>query len=614
MKVAVAQVNSKPGDFSNNSKVMLDFATKAKDNGAQLIVFPAYCLSGYPLLGLENDRDFLISLDGALAQFIEKCPLPALLFTDKFVEGMLDGPAQYGPINASHAKLLLYIDNGNVEIMSNSQNVDMNYYEQDEYVCHIKKFKDKSNFLLLVRKSDDAELILDADALLRDLRYKLDGNLDIDCVIDFRFNYSNAVFSVFDQLQSIIDMRTEFAKLGITYIQSNLVGVNDSFYFYGSSFAFDPQANLSFLQSQNYSDLNFIEVEHLGAGSRKVLAKTNSKFVFDPLDLQINKWEITRLVLICALKDYANKNGFEDVVLGLSGGLDSAVVLSLAIFAFGPNHVHPVILPSEFSSDASFDDAKNLCKNFMVKPIVLDISKTYNMLSQELTSLKVNDDASDIAPEHLAQNLSLSTRTNENLQARVRSIYLMSIANEKSWLMLNTSNKSEIAVGFSTIYGDTCGLYSPLGEIYKTELYDYVNWYNSWADETDNPKIPQNIIDKEPSAELSPNAKDSDILPEYDVLDIILKLHIEYGLSASEIENLICKTKIAMPMYEVLGADNVLAEYGGKQNIPTIEREIIDDVLVRVKRASFKHHLLAPSPVINTRPLIQERNWPITCL
>lgn len=242
------------------------------------------------------------------------------------------------------------------------------------------------------------------------------------------------------------------------------------------------------------------------------------------VDLQLmescedEKPEVVELVykaLTTGIRDYFAKNRLQKAVLGLSGGIDSALVCALAVAALGPDNVHGILMPSQYSTDHSVKDAEDLAMNLGIKYDIVPIKDTFDVLRATMKPV-FGDRAEDV--------------TEENMQARIRGTILMSYANKFGALVLNTTNKSEAAMGYGTLYGDSCGAMSVIGDLYKTEVYELSEWINR-----DGEVIPWNSIRKAPSAELRPGQKDSDSLPDYAVLDAILNLHIEEQLSAEEI-------------------------------------------------------------------------------
>lgn len=234
--------------------------------------------------------------------------------------------------------------------------------------------------------------------------------------------------------------------------------------------------------------------------------------------------ELEKIYSSCVeqLRAFVHGAGFEDVVIGLSGGMDSALVAVMAADAFGSQHVHCVLLPGPYSSEASATDAQELAANLGIEPYVVSINQAYKAFSHCFT---------------VASGTALSGLAAENTQARCRTVVLMAFSNEFGWLMLNTGNKSEAAMGYSTLYGDTAGAFAPIGGLYKTQVYKLANWLNERAVSSGRaPVIPQNIIDKPPSAELSPAQTDEASLGiDYATLDGILMQLVDNGRSVEEV-------------------------------------------------------------------------------
>lgn len=223
-----------------------------------------------------------------------------------------------------------------------------------------------------------------------------------------------------------------------------------------------------------------------------------------------------------ALKDYAANAGFTDVVIGLSGGIDSSLTAALSVDAFGADHVHGYMLPGPYSSDHSLTDAEDLAKNLGISAQVISILEPYEGFEQALQKVMGGD---------------LTGLAMENTQARCRMVCLMALSNRYNWMLVNTGNKSEAMMGFSTLYGDTAGAFAPLGGLYKTDVYNVARWRNEKAAEDGEvPPIPENVFVKPPSAELSPGAQDEKAMGiDYATLDKILEAHYEHGKTAEEV-------------------------------------------------------------------------------
>jgi len=268
--------------------------------------------------------------------------------------------------------------------------------------------------------------------------------------------------------------------------------------------------------------------------------------------------------LTCAIADYCRKNGFSRAWLGLSGGLDSALVLALAVDALGAGHVTAVRMPSRYTSDVSNDLAQIQCEKLGVRLLTLPVEKPFQGFLDTL--------------DEVFQGRPVDT-TEENLQSRIRGSLMMALTNKFGGLLLSTGNKSECAVGYATIYGDMCGGYAPISDVYKTEVYALAKWRNAQGPQ---PVIPQEVIERPPSAELRPDQRDQDSLPPYDILDAILYRHIEREQSA---------------------ADIISAGF---------EDATVRRVVHLVRASEWKRQQAAPGPKVSTRAFGVDRHVPIS--
>lgn len=272
--------------------------------------------------------------------------------------------------------------------------------------------------------------------------------------------------------------------------------------------------------------------------------------------------ELVYKALVCGLHDYFHKNGLHDAVLGLSGGIDSALVCTLAVDALGPEHVHGILMPSQYSTDHSVGDAIELAHNLGVAYDIVPIQPIFDTLRQSMAPV-FGDRAEDV--------------TEENMQARVRGTIVMSYANKFGALALNTTNRSEAAMGYGTLYGDSCGSLAVIGDLYKTEVYQLSEWINR-----DGVRIPVNSITKAPSAELRPGQKDSDSLPDYSVLDSILNLYLDEGF----------------------GEDEIVEE--------GYDRDLVQSTIKKVLRNEWKRLQFAPQLKVSPVSFTLDRRWPIS--
>ena len=291
---------------------------------------------------------------------------------------------------------------------------------------------------------------------------------------------------------------------GKNIVMVNQVGGSTDIVYDGTSGAFNNRGELVLMMKNFEEDFQIFDTR---AQARPVVIPTSG--------------ERTRLVYEaarCGLRDFFLKNGYRKACIGLSGGIDSAVVACLAADALGHENVRALLMPSQFSSDLSVEDAKELAENLGIEYNVIPITEIYKSVVDTLTPVIGGRDFDS---------------TEENIQTRIRTILLMAVQNKTDYVLLNSSNKSENALGLCTLYGDTAGAFSPTGDLYKSEMYDVARYINR----TFGNPIPESILDKEPSSELHPNQKDSDILPPYEVVDAILYRMIEEGQHREEIVN-----------------------------------------------------------------------------
>jgi len=375
--------------------------------------------------------------------------------------------------------------------------------------------------------------------------------------------------SPYDQNKS--DLRKELVvnqarKLGVPIIYLNMVGGQDELVFDGGSFVVDGKGEILYQAQQFEEELFYIdldlEVKEQPRGSLLEIRQKRSEL--DPLQsaLLLSKNESLYSALKLGLFDYVSKNNFEKVLIGLSGGIDSALTATIAVDALGSDNVIGVALPSKYNTEESLVDAKLLAENLDIEFKVIEIEEIVNIFRNTLK---------ESVGEELGQT------TDENIQSRVRGNILMALSNQTGAMVVSTGNKSEMAVGYSTLYGDLAGGFALLKDLYKTEVYNLANFRNSISS-----VIPQNTIDKEPSAELRPDQFDKDSLPEYDLLDEILRMYIEEDSSS---EKIISKG---------------------------IDENVVFDVLSKVDRNEYKRKQVAPGVKLTEKAFGKDRRMPIT--
>ncbi len=497
MKIALAQLNYHIGNFDANTAKIIDTINTAKQNGADVVVFAELCICGYP------SRDFL-----EFKEFIELCERSA----QQIAAACTDVACIIGiptPNSGPHGKDLhnsaYFIAEGQVKQVVNKALLP-NYDVFDEY----RYFEPETEFKCVEYQGKRIALTICEDLwntienplyVIRPMDKLIEEKPDVMINIaasPFAYNHD-------EERIAILSDNAQRYKLPLFYV--NHVGAQTEIIFDGGSLIFDQQGQL-------VDELPYFKEE-----LRYYTLNDDASITPDqPVSLMPERQSDIEQIyegLLLGIRDYFNKSGFKQAILGLSGGIDSAVVCALAAEALGPQNVMAVLLPSKYSTGHSITDAEDLVRNLGCR--------------SETVEIKNITDAFETALEPQFKGLPFNI-AEENLQARSRAVVLMAISNKFGYILLNTSNKSEAAVGYGTLYGDMCGGISVLGDVYKTQVYQLANYINR-----DREIIPQNSIVKPPSAELRPDQKDSDSLPEYDILDTILAEYVEHRRSSSEI-------------------------------------------------------------------------------
>lgn len=509
MKIAIAQINPTVGHLESNCQIIIDFCHKAQALNADLVIFPELSLLGYPPKDLLLRKDFIDSL----AYFHEK------IANSTSIASIIGSVIKDEEHKLSYNVALL-CHQGRVEVVGKkillpNYNVfdEKRYFESPtEKSCQAFTFNGKKMLVSICEDAwnshQDLEKKYDFDPIA--LGVKKHGPIDY---------LINICASPFTKEKPYIreQIFTNLAKTyGCPVLVSAQVGANDQLLFDGNSMAIDKNGQVKRAKSFK-EDLIFFDSDESIISS-------------PPLDKDFLLCD----ALVMGIKDYVNKCGAKGLILGLSGGIDSAVCLSLCVKALGKDRVRAIYLPSRFSSPRSLNDASKLANDLGIKLEQLDIESSVEQI-RNLLGPMANNSLADIA--------------DQNLQARMRGLIVMALANLADYLMVATSNKSELSVGYGTLYGDMCGAFSPIGDLYKAEVYRVAKTLG----------IPDEIIKREPSAELKADQLDSDSLPEYEVLDKILFNFIDLDKSLAEI-------------VEITGFDKTL----------------IQEVIAMVNRSEFK--------------------------
>ncbi len=498
LTIALAQLNYHTGNFEYNTAKIIEHIYAAKADGVDLIVFSELCVCGYPPRDFLEFHDFIERCENSVQQIATACNGIAAIVGSPTVNPVIEGKDLY---NSAYL-----LEDGKVKSLRHKTLLP-NYDIFDEY----RYFEPYRVFDLVVVKGlkialtvcEDLWNINDNPMYIinpMDELYKLQPDVMINIAAS---PFSKKQLEIRQQV--MIDNAQKYA---MPLFYTNNIGAQTQLIFDGGSMVVDADGEI---------------VDTLGyfkeARKNYRLTITDIGSIIQPLQtVTIDIPQTMQRIydaLVTGIKEYFTKQGFKQAVLGLSGGIDSALVLALAVEALGNENVKAVLLPSRYSTDHSISDAVKLAQNLNVPYEIIPIEKTFSALEETLSTQFAG------LPFSIAE---------ENMQSRSRGVILMALSNKFGYILLNTSNKSEMAVGYGTLYGDMCGGLSVIGDLYKTEVFELCRYINRNTE-----IIPENIITKAPSAELRPDQKDSDSLPEYDLLDQILSLYIEERKGPNEI-------------------------------------------------------------------------------
>lgn len=476
MKIAIAQLNYTIGDIDGNASKIIDAIGRAKAERADLVIFAEQAVSGTPAFDLLRKTTFLELCEDALVEIASCCDgiaaivgLPILT-----AEGTISAAALI-----QDRKVLRYV--GKKHITARREMGFLTPSKGYEYAT-IKGHKC---------------VIIVGDDLSRERDF--DKTVDTIISINARKYGKGAMTYRYELMRNLAFVE------GKNLVLVNQVGGSTDIVYDGTSGALSKRGELVLMMKNFEEDFRIFDTE--GAAVPVSVPSTYS-----------DRTRMLYQAACCGLRDFFRKNNYRKACIGLSGGIDSAVVACIAVEALGRENVRALLMPSPFSSDHSVEDAKQLAEKLGIAYNVIPISEIYSSVVDTLKPI-IGGREFDA--------------TEENIQTRIRTVLLMAVQNKTDYILLNSSNKSENALGLCTLYGDTAGAFSPTGDLYKTEVYDVARYINRMHG---NP-IPENILDKEPSSELHPGQKDSDILPPYEVVDAILYRMIEEGQHREEIVN-----------------------------------------------------------------------------
>ena len=547
LRLALAQINPTVGDLAGNAALITQSVDQAVAAGAHIAIFPEMVLTGYPVEDLALRPSFQVASKSALtalATQLDKSIVSIVGYLDQ-----VDGKPQNmvaviagGQVKARYAKCHL-----------------PNYGVFDEF----RNFVAGDSTLVVRIHGIDVGI-----AICEDLW--IDGGITAQLaertpglvIVPNGSPYERAKDDV---RLALVTKRAREAKAPLAYV--NMTGGQDDLVFDGDSIVVDRNGAVIARAPQFEDGVMIVDVDvAAGTSTPDVIISEDSVEIAKPsipgIAHRLGDEEEMWNAIVVGLRDYVRKNGFTSVLVGLSGGIDSALVAALAIDALGPDRVHGVAMPSKYSSEHSIEDAQLMAANTGLGFSVIEIQKMVDAFLKEV---------------------ELTGLAEENVQARVRGTTLMGLSNQHGHLVLATGNKSELACGYSTLYGDAVGGYAPIKDIYKTDVWALSRWRNQVAkDAGEVPPIPERSITKEPSAELRPDQKDSDSLPEYEVLDKVLMAYVD----------------------DDLGRDALIAA--------GFDKALVMRVISMVDRAEYKRRQYPPGTKVSKRAFGKDRRLPMT--
>ena len=547
LRLALAQVNPTVGDLAGNAALIRQSVDQAVAAGAQIAIFPEMVLTGYPVEDLALRPSFQVASKAAIASLaaqLDKKIVSIVGYLDQ-----VDGKPQNmvaviagGEVKARYAKCHL-----------------PNYGVFDEF----RNFVAGDSTLVVRIHGVDVGIAICEDlwidgGITAQLASRTPGLVIVPNGSPYERNKD-------DVRLALVTQRAREAKAPLAYV--NMTGGQDDLVFDGDSIVVAADGSVIARAPQFEDGVMVVDIDvATGTSKPDVIISEDPVEIAKPLipgiAHRLGDEEEMWNAIVVGLRDYVAKNGFTSVLVGLSGGIDSALVAALAVDALGPAAVHAVGMPSKYSSEHSIADAQAMAANTGIGFRIVEIQRMVDLFHTEV---------------------ELTGLAEENLQARVRGTTLMGLSNQHGHLVLATGNKSELACGYSTLYGDAVGGYAPIKDIYKTDVWALSRWRNKVAkDAGEVPPIPENSIIKAPSAELRPDQKDSDSLPEYEILDKVLMAYVD----------------------EDLGRDALIAA--------GFDKELVMRVIAMVDKAEYKRRQYPPGTKVSKRAFGKDRRLPMT--
>ena len=524
MKIGLCQINSIIGNIDFNKSKILEGYKKGKELGVDLVICPELSLCGYPPQDLIEKEEFRDAVMKAALEITEQTNEVGLIFGSITEEFDFVGTGLYNSAILSLEGKIQFVQNKT--LLPNYDVFDEVRYFESAKDVHIFNFKGERLGISICE-----DIWNDADYWKHRLYEKdpVQRLVDKGSTILINTSASPYDYGRREERKEMLSVLTKTNKLPLAYV--SCVGGQTDLIFDGASLCFDKDGRL--VKIGKTFEEGFIVYDTNEAYSEiKNIERTYGEEVINSL--------------VLGLKDYASKSGFKKALIGLSGGIDSALVTCLAVKAFGRENVHVVMMPSEFSSEGSVKDSEKLIQNLGITSEIISISSLFNEFKNVLTNSFQNKKP-DV--------------TEENIQSRIRGLLLMALSNKFGYLLCTTGNKSEMAVGYATLYGDMNGAIGVIADVYKTEVYEIANFINK-----NEEIIPNEIIVKAPSAELSPNQKDTDSLPPYELLDKILELYLEEYKEWKAISEIIGDEKLVKKILNLVDRN----EFKRKQAAPAL--------------------------------------------
>ncbi len=555
IRITGAQLSFTVGAIQENKSKILNTLEEAEKINSDIVVFPELCVTGYPPEDLLLRESFVGKNFAVLEEIAEFSGRTSgvIGFVDRSLEEQTMDNVDRNITNAA-----AIVQNGDVKGIYHKCYLP-NYSVFDEARYFAKGTKPEEIFWY---EDIAVGINICEDIWINNGPAEEQVKKGASLII----NINASPFDINKTESRKVNVRDKAKKLKVPILYLNMVGGQDELVFDGGSFLVDADGNIIYEAGQ-FSEEIFsfdLELEIKNVKSENKLIVNEKKSDLPPLKTSdsLSELESMYAALKMGLSDYVEKNKFKKVLVGLSGGIDSALTATIAVDALTSDNVIGVAMPSKFNPKSSLEDAKELADNLNIELKTINIEETAEKF-RNLLKDNLDDD--------------LKSVVDENIQSRIRGNILMGLSNQLGAMVVSTGNKSEMAVGYSTLYGDLVGGFALLKDVYKTEVYKLSDYRNSISK-----VIPQNIIEKKPSAELSEDQYDSDSLPEYDLLDKILKMYIELDYSSEKIIN------------------------------SDIDKEVVFDILEKIDRNEYKRKQVAPGVKLTSRAFGKDRRMPIT--